>query len=189
MNSDSTRIRGRRESPSNPSSKIELKKSIKTPIYKREWGSLSSIERIIRVRALETLRLVKSGHPLYPSSKSVGVDARTVKRALGPYLYKKKGRWKARKTDRISRSMTIYEGGQVRGVIINDSNMAHLIGKYFNSVKQLLESGDLTLLHAYRDVVIVDSKDKKHRLETDLEKIKLIELGREQEYGGEIYEY
>jgi ArsR family metal-binding transcriptional regulator len=132
---------------------------------------------------------MRGGETMTYASGRVGCDPRAVKRHLGRYIYKRKHRWRARKNDQIERGMTIYERGKVRAVTINDSDMAHLIGEYFNSIKKVLESGDHTPLETYRTAVVIDAHGKKHHLETSVEQIMEIELSRENVEFVDVYVY
>ncbi len=152
------------------------------------WETLKPKEKELQVRSLEVLRSMRAGEAMTPASRRVGIDPRTLKAWLGNYIFKKGHRWKARKKDSIERGMTIYEHGKVEGITIGSSVPASLIGEYFNQVKLLL-AGEPNKLDEYAKVVIVDVNGKKHYLETRIEQIKEIELSREQEFGGEIYDY
>ena len=154
-----------------------VKKRIKP--YAKGWASLTPSEQTMRVRALDTIRRMKEGESLSKASKSVGISPRNAKLNLGRYIYKRRGRWKARHTDHIGRGLTIYERGKLVDVVVDDSETASLIGQYLNDVKKALFSGDQTILKKYKKVSFNDSKGKKHKLETRLDKLKEIELGRE----------
>ena len=85
--------------------------------------------------------------------------------------------------------MTIYEKGKIRTVVIKGSEMASLMGGYFNDTKKVLESGDLTFLEKYKKIIIIDAEGKKHKLETRIDQLKEIELGRENVEFADIYAY
>jgi hypothetical protein len=156
----------------------------------KRWDSSSPEQRSARVRSLEALRLLRGGKSLYASAKLLGISVKAVRQNLGKILYKRHRRWKARQTDRIERGLTIYEKGKLRNIIVNDSQVATLVGEHFNAVKKALISGDASPLEPYKKIIIRDNKRKKHRLETRLEKLKDIELGREDfELRGDIYAY
>jgi hypothetical protein len=82
------------------------------PPSKKLWGSLNPKEKELRVRALEVIRLMRAGSYLTIASKQVGIAPRVTKAQLRGYIYKKRGRWKAKARDRISRGLVIYERGR-----------------------------------------------------------------------------
>jgi hypothetical protein len=156
---------------------------------KKPWKSLSPKEKELRVRALEVIRMMRNGSCLTAASQQVGIDPRTAKAQLRGYLSKKRGRWKAKLRDRIERGLMLYERGRIGTIIVNDSDVASVIGHYLNNTKKVLETGDLTLLSRYEKLPIIDAEGKKHQLETRIEQIKEIELGREEVEFADIYAY
>jgi len=157
--------------------------------YSKRWASLKPSEKATRVRALEALRLMKEGRSLSNASKSVGISPRTAKSQLGRVLFKRKYRWHARPKDRVERGLIIYEMGRIVQIVVRDSETASLLGQYLNDAKKALVSGDKSVLKRYKKVTITDANGKKHRLETRLEKIKMIELSREDIEFSDIYAY
>lgn len=146
----------------------------------KSWLKLSPEEKVERVRSLEVLRLMRDGKSLAASSKSIGIKPETVKRNLGRFIYKRKGRWHAKKTENnIQREMQIYEKGRVASIIVKNSVAASLIGRYMNDVKRGLYYGEWSALGKYKRRIIADVKGKRHRLETRPEAIKEIELSME----------
>lgn len=160
-------------------------------IFRSMWMKLTETEREARVRSLEALRLMRDGRSLSSASRSIGLDLRTAKEHLGTYIYKRKRRWRPRKIDRIERGLTIYEYGQSRPVHIftRDSDSASVVGQYFNDVKKALVSGDESILKKYKKVTIESSDGKRHRLETRLDRLRDIELGRENLDFPDVYDY
>lgn len=156
-------------------------------IHKKSWLSLSPSEKAVRMRALEALRLIRSGKSFTNAAKSTGISPKTARNQLRGTLFKRKRRWRARAQDRIERALVIYERGRLKTVILRDSETASLVGRYLNDAKKVLETGDRSLLKKYRKVTIKDSKGKKHKLETRIDKIKAIELAREEIEFSDIY--
>ena len=99
-----------------------------------------------RERALEVLSLARrSGQSLSKLSREHGVSVKTVLRATQGFE-KVKGRWKANKTDKISRIMAINENGKELFIEVTDSRYATLIGKYHSAVKEYLNTGNTDVL-------------------------------------------
>lgn len=131
---------------------------------------------------------MRSGKSLTYSSKEFGLDKKTVKQHIKSAIRKKRERWVAKRTDRIERCLIINEKGQSIEIIVTNSKDASLIGEYHNAVKKFLETGDKSLLEKFKRRVIKDSKGKKHKLETNPDKLYEISEAREDEEFFEIYE-
>lgn len=155
---------------------------------KISWKKLKSRDRSIRFLALKVLDLMREKVSLTKASKIIGIDREIAKQHIRQAIYKRKGRWRAKKFDKIQREMNIYEKGRIKSIIITNSKDAFLIGKYYNDVKKALETGDERILKKYKRRIIRDAKKKKHNLETRLEKIYEIEEAKEEPEFWEIYE-
>lgn len=155
--------------------------------FHRSWDTLTPREKALLVKVLEVKRLMIQDSSLNYASRSVGVDSRTVKVWLGKYLIKKNGRWKAEIRDRIPRGLVIYEKGTRKRIIVNDSDVAAVVGKYFNDIKRVLESGDVSFLDKYKKLAITDAEGKRHKLECQLDKLKQIEFSREDLEFSDVY--
>jgi hypothetical protein len=155
-------------------------------VSKVSWKKLKN--RSMRILALKVLDLMRDKISLTKASKEVGLDKDVVKQNILSAIYRRKGVWKAKKSDRIQRGMNIYERGRIRSIIVRNSKDASLIGKYYNDVKKALETRDGKILRKYRRASIRDSKGKKHRLEIRLEKIFDIEESKEEPEFYQIYE-
>jgi hypothetical protein len=155
---------------------------------KVKWTKLKPKDRFIRILSLKVLDLMREGVSLRKASKEVGIDIETVKQHIRSAIYKRRGRWRAKKIDKIQREMNIYERGRIKSIVVTNSKDASLIGKYYNDVKKALETNDERILKKYKRRVIKDAKGKKHRLETRLEKILEIEEAKEEPEFWEIYE-
>lgn len=157
-------------------------------LCKIKWAKLKPQEKMLRVQSLKVLGLMRDKVSLTKASKEVGLDVETIKQHLGRTLFKRKGKWQASKTDSIERKMQIYKRGKIRSITVTNSKDASIIGQYFNDVKKALETGDGEILEKYKKCELKDSKGKKHRLETRLEKIYEIEETKEESEFYEIYE-
>jgi hypothetical protein len=133
------------------------------------------------------LAKMRQGSPLAVAAKEIGIDPRTVTRHLGNVLGKRNGKYRAKPTDKISRSMVINSRGRQAVIAVGDSKTASIIGQYHNAVRQYLNTGDKSALKNFENVAVVDSAGVGHRLETDLRRIKAIESAKEEPEFFEIY--
>ena len=123
-----------------------LRRATPMPVYKRSWNSLSPNEKRIRERALEVVSEARrSRRSLNRLGRDHGLTSGEVRRATNAFR-KTKGRWKAKKVDRISRIMAINENGKERFIEVTDSRYATLIGKYHSAVKEYLNTGNTDVL-------------------------------------------
>ena len=125
---------------------------------------------------------------LTKTAKELGITAYKVKKHLGRAIRKKGRKWVASKKDMIERSMTIYERGKRKTIILASSEDASLVGKYLNAVKKFLITGDKGVLKPFRKKQVKDSKGKKHTLETRPEKLFEIDERQEDLEFYEVYE-
>ena len=158
------------------------------PLYKRSWKVLSPKEQLARERALEVLSYTrKSGQSLSRLSREHRISAKAVLKATNSFK-KVKGRWKAKKTDKISRIMAINEGGKELFIEVTDSRYATLIGKYHSTVKEYLNTGNTDVLAEFDGKRVKDSSGKWHTLETDPSAIREINARREEPEFYDIYQ-
>jgi len=155
---------------------------------KVSWRKLKPRDRSIRILSLKVLDLMRDKLSLTKASIEVGLERETVKQHNRSAIYKRKGKWRAKKFDRIQRGMNIYENGKIKSIVITNSKYASLIGSYYNDVKKALETNDEKILRKYKRRVVRDSKNRKHKLETRLEKIREIEEAKEEPEFYQIYE-
>ena len=146
----------------------------------RLWVQLDSITKASRIRALETLRALREGKSLTYSAKYSGLDVRTAKAHLKGFIFKRHGRYKARKgKDTIQRGLNIFSRAKVRSIIVGDSDTASQIGLYFNDVKRVLTSGNQDPLKKWKKVIIKDIYGREYRLETNVNNLIEIKLRQE----------
>ncbi len=142
------------------------------------WKKLK--DKDARVSSLEILRLMRKGFSLTKTSEKSRLDVDIVKQHIFSAIFKRKGRWRAKKKDFIERGLTFYEDGESKTIIVSNSERASLIGRYLNDVKKALETGNDKILKKYKRRVIRDAKGKKHKLEIRLEKVREIEEAKEE---------
>lgn len=157
-------------------------------LSKVKWAKMKPAGRRLRIQALKGLGLMRDRVTLTKASKEVGLTTETFKDHIKAAIFKTKGRWRAKKVDRIERQMQINERGKVKSIVVTNLKDASIIGKYHNDVKKALETGNEKILRKYKRYVIKDSKGKMHRLETRLNKIYEIEDAKEEPELFEIYE-
>lgn len=156
-------------------------------LSRKRWSRLSPQEKTKRKLALEVLRRIRYGDSLAGSCEETGIGEKEAIKYLRSCLYKKKGRWIPKKYDSIERAMQIYENGEIRTIVIKGSKNSAVIGEYYNAVKNYLISGDSSYLKPFKKKVIIDAYGKKHKLETDPDKIRDIEESKEEAEFFEVY--
>jgi hypothetical protein len=165
-----------------------LSKAVPKPVYARSWNTLSPRERLAREKALEVLSHARrSGQSLSRLSREHRISAKAVLRATNGFK-KVKGRWKAKKTDRISRIMAINEDGKELFIEVTNSRYATLIGKYHSAVKEYLNTGNTDVLAEFEGKRVKDSSGKWHTLETNPSAIREINAIMEEPEFYDIYQ-
>ena len=165
-----------------------LSKAIPKAVSARSWNTLSPREQLARERALEVLSHARRfGLSLSKLSRERGISVRSVLRATHGFK-KIKGRWKAKKVDRISRIMAINENGKELFIEVTDSRYATLIGKYHSAVKEYLNTGNTDVLADFDGKGVKDSSGKWHTLETNPSAIREINARREEPEFYDIYQ-
>lgn len=157
------------------------------PLWKRDWSMLNPREKLSREKSLDVLSDVRrNGKSLSKSCLDKGISMKTVMEHTN--AFKKKGNhWTAKTYDKIPRSMLINENGKQTSITVNDSRTASLIGRYHNSVKRYLETGDDTELKKYEGKKVKDINGGLHAFETDTEALDMIAEGIEEPEFYDIY--
>lgn len=156
-------------------------------LSKKKWFLLTPSQKSTRILALEIKRRMKEGKSLTFASKEIGLSKIETLRYLGRAVTKKVGRWFPNTRDRIERAMKIYEKGQIKTIIVTNSDDAEYIGEYYNAVKNYLYTGDVSYLKPFKRRAIYDDKGIKHKLETRPDKIREIEEAKEDSEFFEVY--
>ena len=140
----------------------------------RRINSQTTREQEARNRALHVLaRMRRTASALTPSAREEHIDPRTVKKLLGPELWRLKGgRDQPTKTDRQLREMLIPTSRGTTPVSIRGSEQASLLGRYMASVGKYLRTGDSETLDEFEGRSIAG-----HRLITDLDTLRSIAEG------------
>ncbi len=153
-----------------------------------KWNNLSSEQKEERKLVLQVLAEMRSGKFLTRTAKELGVTPYKVKLHLGRTIRKVRRKWRPSKKDNIERSMVINEKGKRSTIIIPSSRTASFIGTYFNAVRNFLQTGDKKVLKPFKNKQIVDSKGKKHKLETRPRRLLDIEERKEDYEFQELYQ-
>ena len=162
-----------------------LSKKTKIPLYRRRWANLSPKQKLLREKSLSVLSEARrSKQSLSKLAKKHDVSRKTVLNNTNAFR-KTRRRWNAKRFDKIPRVMKINEKGREVSIQIHDSRTAALIGRYHNSVKQFLNTGDKKTLKKFRKKKIRDIDGNLHALETNPDS--LIEIN-EQIEEPEFYE-
>lgn len=159
------------------------------PISKRLWNALNPRQKSLRARSLEVLTESRA------TKKSLSKIARQKRISLKTVLYntnafkKINRKWVAKRFDKISRSMIINENGKKISIEINDSRHASTIGKYHNTVKEFLSTGNKKKLSEFSKKKIKDSNKNVHSFETEPDAIIKIEERVEEPEFVDVYEF
>jgi len=131
-------------------------------------GKLRPAEREARGRALHALSKMRSdGLSLSEAAKQTGTTVNAIKRHAGTALEQTTGgRYRAKTSDRLVRSVRFpTETGSI-GLDVKDSRSASRIAFYWNAVKKYMESGDASGLRRFRGKVVRVNK-RGHPFITD----------------------
>ncbi len=157
------------------------------PIFKKSWSKLTPRQKLFRERSLEVLsESRKTSKTLSRIAKDFGMSIKTI--INNTNAFKKINRkWIPKKYDKISRVMKINENGTEISIEIDDSRRSSLVGKYHNSVKRFLETGNSNGLLRFRNRTIKDVNGKFHHLDINLENLIQIQERIEEPEFYEIY--
>ncbi|MCD6476974.1 MAG: hypothetical protein J7K26_02285 [Candidatus Aenigmarchaeota archaeon] len=163
------------------------KKNIIKNLSRIAWIKLNSIQKHNRVLSLKVLDMMRAKKSLTGASRELGLDIKIVKSHIKSAIRKYRGRWRPKRFDTIQREMIINSRGKTISIIVTNSKDASLIGRYHNAVKEFLKTGDVKLLKPFKGKVIIDVYGKKHKLETNPDKLFDIAEAREDEEFYTIY--
>ena len=166
----------------------KLSRGMPKPVSARSWNTLSPREQLERERALEVLSQARRfGQSLSHLSREHRISTKAVLKATNGFK-KVKGRWKAKKIDKISRIMAINENGKELFIEVTDSRYATLIGKYHDAVKEYLNTGNTDILAEFEGNRVKDGSGKWHTFETNPSAIREINTRREEPEFYDIYQ-
>lgn len=156
-------------------------------LSRKKWALLTSKQKYTRNLTLEVLRRMRKGESLSSASGNIGLGRSESLTYLGKSLFKKSGKWFPKTRDVIERAMKIYENGEIKTIIVTNSDDASLIGEYYNAVRNYLYTGDSSYLKPFKKKTIIDAYGNKHRLETNPKKVRDIEEAKEDSEFFEVY--
>lgn len=144
----------------------------KTPLYKIPWAKLTPKQKMLRSRSLDVISALRNTKikTFSETARDNNVSTATVLRHTNAMKWVKR-RLVVKKWDRVPRIMRVNTNGREKSIEISDSRTASVVGRYHNSVKSFLNTGDKTKLFKFRNKKVKDSKGKLHRLETDSQRI------------------
>ena len=119
------------------------------------------------VAVISNLRSQKTS--LQKATREMGVSPRTVVKYGGSALQKgKRGRYAAKKSDRLLRMLMVPSPEGPREIAVPNSSTATLIGKYWNAVYRYLDTGDTSGIVKFAGKHISDAEGKRVDLLTRL---------------------
>ncbi len=152
------------------------KKRAKIPLYRKRWVNLSPKQKLLREKSLSVLSDArKSNQSLSKLAKKHNVSRKTVLNNTNAFR-KKQRHWNSKRFDKVPRVMKINENRKEVSIQINDSRTASLIGRYQNTVKQFLNTGNKKVLRRFHKKKIKDIDGNAHSFETNPES--LIEINQ-----------
>jgi hypothetical protein len=114
-------------------------------------------------------KLRSQGTSLQQTSKEVGVSPHTVVRWGGSALQKgPRGRYQAKKSDRLLRMLMIPTPEGPREIAVRDSRQASLLGEYWNAVRRYISFGDAIKIRNFDGEFITAEDGKRFALLTNL---------------------
>ena len=89
-------------------------------------------------------------------------------------MQKKNKRIIAKKNDNLPRKIRIYENGNEVWIQVRGNRKAATIARYHGATGRLLSQVQTDAMKTFENQFIIDSKGKKHKFETNLEKLQNI---------------
>ena len=110
---------------------------------------------------------------LHQASQEFGVDPRTVIKRGGSALKKSaKGRYEAKKSDRLLRVLVVPTHDGTREIAVRGSRSASLLGEYWSAAHKYLQTGDASGLKKFRGQKTWDINGKQIPFITDPAELK-----------------
>lgn len=134
----------------------QQQKQVRNVRSAEDVGKLRPAEREARSRALDALSRMRTDNlSLKAAAREAGTTVNAVKRHAGNALGKTSGgQFRAKRSDRLIRSVRFpTETGSI-GLDVKDSRSASRIAAYWNAVKRYIETGDAAGLRRFRGKVV-----------------------------------
>src|SRR5213593_2420452 len=113
----------------------------------------------------------KEGKSMSAATRETGISDATFRRHVGKTISKRNGRFIAKRSDRISRVMTIFSNGRRYNIETRSSKTASIIGIYNSAVGHYTQTGDASNLLKMKGVIVNDASGRKYLLETRPNKV------------------
>jgi len=159
-----------------------------TPLFQRPWRKLTPRQKLLREKSLNVISTLRNSKTktLSETARDNGISADTVIKHTNA-IKKVNRKPVVKKWDRVPRMMRINTNKREKSVEILDSRTATVVGKYHNSIKQFLNTGDKSKLSKFRNKKVKDSKGKSYKLETNPDEIIKINQRIEEPEYYEVY--
>ena len=161
--------------------------STKLLIHLVDPRGLKAKQRVIRNDALSVLNKIRRGETPFDIINEIGISKNDLLKHLGNNIKIKKQQIKVTKSDKIPREMIISEDGVEDSIIVKNSKDSSIIGRYHNTIRRFLETGDSSKLKKFEKIKLKDTDGTIHKLETNPNKIIEIEDRKEEPEAFEIY--
>lgn len=150
-------------------------------------AKLSKPERRAYDRALDALNLVrKRGLSLSQAAQMAGTSPKVVLKHAGSAFERKGSRYVAKANDSLPRFMRVLTPYGPETALVRSSREASLIGDYLNAVKKYLRTGDISVLHPYRNEAL-HIRGRKETLLTDQSTLDYLSMADELHFD-ELYD-
>lgn len=141
------------------------KRRRKRPAWSRRDRELTPKQRVQKAKFLRALSLARRGkEDLADALCKLGIDPRQVP-AKTDAVKKRRGKLVPKVRDRIPRCLRFYEKGKLRHAEIASSEVASDIGRHWNAIGKLTETGKSRPLRILRRQRFKDLEGRFHTLE------------------------
>ena len=146
------------------------RRTLKKPTNSKQYFALSEDQQETWNRVVHVIAKMRSeGVSLTQASREFGLDPRVVRNRAGLALRKtKKGRYVARKADKLLRVLVIPSVQGLTEVAVRGSETASKIAEYNTAVQKYLRTGDASRLKKFRRMKLLNEKGERIKLVTDL---------------------
>jgi len=139
----------------------------RTLLWDRRDKDLTAKQRAEKTKFRHTLSLARRGKVGFEDAlKQERLDVSLVLRKTAA-VKRSKGRLVPKVRDRIPSIMKIYEHGKLRHVEIADSKIRSDLGRYWNAIRKLTETGTSKALRTLHRQRFKDINGRIHTLEKD----------------------
>jgi hypothetical protein len=150
--------------------RINRPTALKKPLTPRKARKLSPSPQTSQRVAKAIAKMRTEGWSLRRASLQVGVAPATVIKWASPTLRKnKRGRYGAKTTDSLLRTLMIPTPQGTEEIGVRGLSTASLLGRYWSAVHRYYETGDTSGLQKFRGQSVTAVDGKKYPLLTDLE--------------------